>query len=339
MQSLYLSIRDKIQTLFPAAKFYADNADNKENIIINSFVKTHDELRNKILLNNYYSAYFDNSCRNLSFYMEIDTRFVFFITIFLERIGTSTYKVHSSGEILDFPWISKSIPNAIRKSLQKNYDDLIESLVSNNSIQPLVIELPSDLDPKSIQNISEYFQHDKIEYLLEHRIQSGQNHSVTNRKSYKNLIQRGNAKFDFRVLKKCVWHEFQSLMDLHVKIAGRLTRSESTWRIMHDWLQRDSAFAIVGYLEKRLVGYALFTEIDSGFSYASAAYERGNDFDGLSHASVATAIIAVSKFGGSSVYFGRYDPRESDQKISSIAHFKLGFVNNVQPKVLLRSIN
>lgn len=336
MQSLYLNIKNKIKTLFPAAKFYADN---EEYILVNPSVKTHDELRNKIMLNNYYSVYFGDSCRNLSFYIEIDAHFVFYITIFLEKIDASTYKVHSSGELLDFPLIANPIPNAIKKSLLKNYYDLIKLLVSNTCIRPLVIELPSDVDPKSIQNINEYFRHDKIEYLLEHRIQSGQNYTITNRKSYKNLIQRGNAKFEFRVLKNCVWNEFQSLMYLHEKIAGRMTRSESTWRIMHNWLQSGSAFAIVGYLEKRLVGYALFTEIDDGFSYASAAYERGNDFVGLSHASVATAIITVSKFGGSSVYFGRYDPLESDQKISSIAHFKLGFVNNVQPKVLLRSIN
>ena len=83
MQSLYLSMKNKLKTLFPDAKFYVNN---KENILENSVAKIHSELRNKIMLNNYFSVYFENSCHNLSFYIEVDKNLVFYSIIYLERI-------------------------------------------------------------------------------------------------------------------------------------------------------------------------------------------------------------------------------------------------------------
>ena len=81
MDELYFKLKNELERLFPNAQFLSDNYQNE---IKNLFEKSCTNLKNELMLNNYLSAYFAQSSRNLSFYIEIKQELVLFVTLYVE---------------------------------------------------------------------------------------------------------------------------------------------------------------------------------------------------------------------------------------------------------------
>ena len=156
------------------------------------------------------------------------------------------------------------------------------------------------------------------------------------RKSYKSLIVSGSRMWAVSVIDATnadIWQEFK---ELHLKVSGRVTRSDETWAIQHQNIAHQCAFLVfLRNADGHMVGGGLFSfTSDEGF-YEVAAYDRTLFDKPLGHVVQYSAIEELKKRGVrwykiGARHFISDDPRPTDKEIS-IAEFKQGFASHVFP--------
>jgi len=156
------------------------------------------------------------------------------------------------------------------------------------------------------------------------------------RKSYKSLITSGNKLWQVDVLAgdgRGVWNEFR---ELHLAIAGRATRSDSSWDLQYEAICHEAAFLV--YLrdrDGRMVGGGFFETTHDEALYAVGAYDR-NLFDKpLGHVVQYRAIeeMKARKIRWYKIGLRPYpaDIPSPTAKELSIAEFKQGFATHILP--------
>jgi FemAB family protein len=161
------------------------------------------------------------------------------------------------------------------------------------------------------------------------------------RKSYKPLISAGMKIWQVDVLTggdSELWTEFR---ELHLKVAGRVTRCAESWRLQQQAIVDGDAFLI--YLldeHQRMVGGGLFDITRDEGAYSVAAYDRSLFDKPLGHVVQYRAIEEMQKRGLRWYKIGRR-PYESDtpgptEKELSIGEFKDGFATHIFPRYVLR---
>ncbi|MBF0295804.1 MAG: GNAT family N-acetyltransferase [Magnetococcales bacterium] len=148
------------------------------------------------------------------------------------------------------------------------------------------------------------------------------------RKSYKSLIHWGLNHLVIRTaFDEVLFAAFQAL---HLREAGRQTRSARSWELQAAMIRDGEAFMVTGELEGELVSAALFIYSASLCYYGVSAARRDLFDKPLSHAILWTAIQQAGRLGcrafemGEQLYPNQGDPRP-DQKNLNIAKFKRGF--------------
>lgn len=156
------------------------------------------------------------------------------------------------------------------------------------------------------------------------------------RKSYKSLINRGLVLFSHEVIDEVsvtpsLWSEFK---DLHHEVAGRSTRSESSWDCQYEMIRSGTAFMVIlrDRASSRLVGTGFFQYTRDEGLYAVAAYDR-NLFDKpIGHAVQQLAIERMKLLGlkwyriGERRYAQEMPPPTA--KEIAISEFKHGFASH-----------
>ena len=163
------------------------------------------------------------------------------------------------------------------------------------------------------------------------------------RKSYKSLITSGSKLWNVQIIKTSQpmlwWDEFRLL---HRAVAGRVTRTEESWRLQHEAIASGDAFFV--FLRDdagRMVGGALFHVTKHEALYAVGAYDRSLFDKPLGHVVQYHAIMEMKRRGirwykiGARVYSGD-TPQPSDKEFA-ISHFKQGFSSHLFPRFLLRN--
>lgn len=159
----------------------------------------------------------------------------------------------------------------------------------------------------------------------------------TFRKSYKSLIVSGSRIWTVGVLdsvgSESVWQEFR---DLHLKVSGRVTRSDESWVMQHQDIERQSAFLVwLRNSHGDMVGGGLFSYTSDEGLYAVGAYDRTLFDKPLGHVVQYRAIEELKKRGVSWYKIGARPyisdtPRPTDKEIS-IGEFKQGFASHFFP--------
>lgn len=157
------------------------------------------------------------------------------------------------------------------------------------------------------------------------------------RKSYKSLITTGARIWTVGVLESLgnegVWQEFR---DLHLKVSGRVTRSDETWAMQYQDIKRQCAFLVwlkdsVG----NMVGGGFFSQTSDEGLYAVGAYNRTLFDKPLGHIVQYRAIEELKKRGaiwykiGTRPYISDA-PRPTEKEIA-IGEFKQGFASHLFP--------
>lgn len=160
----------------------------------------------------------------------------------------------------------------------------------------------------------------------------------TFRKSYKSLVVSGLRAWTVGLLdsdgSESVWQEFRNL---HLSVAGRVTRSDETWALQFQDIQCDRAFVVwLRNANNEMVGGGLFSfTCDEGL-YAVGAYDRTLFDKPLGHLVQYRAIEELKKRGVRWYKIGARPypsdtPKPTDKEIS-IAEFKQGFSSHFFPR-------
>ena len=140
------------------------------------------------------------------------------------------------------------------------------------------------------------------------------------RKSYKSLVN----KQDGIIFTPSV----RNLQKLHMKVAGRKTRSDETWNIQQEMIDVGEAFVIELYKDGTLISAALFYKNDYCCYYAVAASLKGVN----SHP-VIWAAIQYCKAEGL-VRFELGEKLQGTEKEKNISKFKSGFGAALEKRIV-----
>lgn len=161
------------------------------------------------------------------------------------------------------------------------------------------------------------------------------------RKSYKPLINAGLRDWKVELVADAelsVWQEFR---ELHLAVAGRVTRSSESWELQYKAMSEGDAFCVVLRDQiGRMVGCGYFNLTSHEGVYSVAAYDRSLFDKPLGHTVQFVAIQEMKKRGlrwykiGARPY--RSETPTPSEKEVSIADFKQGFATHVVPQYLFR---
>ena len=156
----------------------------------------------------------------------------------------------------------------------------------------------------------------------------------TLRKSYKSLLTEAERHWRAAIHHGACEDVFDEFRRLHLKVAGRATRSMETWDRQMEALHAEAAFLVsLRDADETLVGAGLFHVSPHEALYAVGAYDRSLFDKPLGHLVQWQAIQEMQRLGlrwyklGARPYPG--DTPAPNAKELSIAHFKQGFASHV----------
>ena len=153
------------------------------------------------------------------------------------------------------------------------------------------------------------------------------------RKSYGSLINWGLRELNPVVhdAASISWGLIDCFRNLHIREAGRETRSESSWRRQFEMIKADEAFAIFGYIKEELVSAGLFNCSKSSCYYSVSASRRDLFNKPLFHSLIWKAILYAKELGchwfeiGDQAFPNHPQQETPTQKELGISQFKAGF--------------
>jgi FemAB family protein len=152
------------------------------------------------------------------------------------------------------------------------------------------------------------------------------------RHSYKSLLNWGKKNLVLQILdsENCSREHIQEFRSLHIRAAGRETRSVRTWDIQYDMIRNGIGFAVFGFLAGELVTAAYFNHSAQYCYYGVSASNRELFDRPLSHSVLWEAILHAKKLGcryfemGEMLY-PNHGARRPTEKEIGIGTFKRGF--------------
>jgi hypothetical protein len=155
------------------------------------------------------------------------------------------------------------------------------------------------------------------------------------RKSYRSLINWGKRQLAIRILDADTIQDaqFERFRQLHVRVAGRETRSRRSWDLQCEMVRNGEAFVVFGELDGELVTASLYLHSPKLCYYGVSAADR-NLFDKpLSHAVLWTGIVHAKQIGCAWMEVGEQilgAPAHRTPKEAAISDFKRGFGGQTQ---------
>jgi len=160
------------------------------------------------------------------------------------------------------------------------------------------------------------------------------------RKSYKSLISLGFKTWEVSVMQPGDLDTWQEFKKLHYKVSGRITRSDRSWDIHYDAIQKGNAFLIwLKDQNQEMVGAGFFLISPQEAYYGIGVYDRTLFDKPLGHVVQFAAIEHMKKTQLSWYKVGtRVFPTDTPaptEKEVSVTIFKEGFATNIFPKYIL----
>jgi len=153
------------------------------------------------------------------------------------------------------------------------------------------------------------------------------------RKSYSSLINNGLRDLSPEIIesKTITWELMQKFRELHIREAGRETRSEESWKRQYEMVKADEAFVIVGRVDNIVVSAGLFAYNQTNCYYWVSASRRDLFDKPLFHAIMWTAILHSKELGlrwfevGEQLHPCHPKDNKPTKKELGISDFKAGF--------------
>ncbi|MCP4322230.1 MAG: hypothetical protein GY787_10355 [Alteromonadales bacterium] len=155
------------------------------------------------------------------------------------------------------------------------------------------------------------------------------------RKSYKSLVNWGKKNLTQISIDKNNYSEIYALQfrEFHKQVAGKQTRSNTTWQIQFEMIKAGEAFLHLYYLSNKLVAGNLTLLGNNTAFYAVGVYDRQvmqSKKLPLSHWPLLNAIYTCQELGINRFELGGFDSDINDGKLQQISDFKKGFSTNME---------
>lgn len=118
--------------------------------------------------------------------------------------------------------------------------------------------------------------------------------------------------------------DMRAFRDLHVKAAGRITRSLETWAIQQGWVWAGHAFLVLASKDALVAG-ALFIVHGGRAYYASAARDPDAPNEGAAHLILWRAMQWLGRNGYTELDMGPIPGVDAAEKEINVFRFKKGF--------------
>ncbi len=158
------------------------------------------------------------------------------------------------------------------------------------------------------------------------------------RSRYRSLINSGLKKWQVEV-QDTLTDDFDTFHQLHIKVAGRKTRSDATWDWQKRMLKEKKAFLVLLKEAQEMIGGAIFTYNRSHCYYGVGVYRRDYFPQALGHVVQFKAIEHMKSLGIRWYEIGELFTKinTTDEKLKSIANFKSGFSTHQFIRLTLKS--
>ena len=119
------------------------------------------------------------------------------------------------------------------------------------------------------------------------------------RKSYGSLINWGIRELTPQVVthEDLRWEQMDAFRKLHIREAGRETRSENSWRRQYEWIKSGAAFIVLGHWQGELVSAGMFEYNRSNCVYGVSASRRDLFDKPLFHSLMWVALLHAKRLG------------------------------------------
>lgn len=153
------------------------------------------------------------------------------------------------------------------------------------------------------------------------------------RKSYRSLINFGKKNYSLRILTNINKEEFDILKNMHIKIAGRQTRSDETWDLQRESIKNSNSFVAIIYQNNKIIGWGLFELTKDECYFGVGVFERKLFYEPISHYLQSEIIDYLKEnnnvkwyYIGNRAYIGDY--KQPTGKELNISYFKEGFATD-----------
>jgi FemAB family protein len=315
-------IKNSIKEEFEFIKFDLIDWNNILDSSLNNITVCY--LKNTV---NYYVEYFDGE--NLSFVLCENNRSVGIYPLFIYK-NENNWLISGNGTSLIKPLFINSISKKTKKKLEKKIVEIVEKIASNLGIKK--VELFDDSINLSswyllwLKKANKNFLTYQLAINLQLTIESIR---LGFRKSYKPLVNKALKEFDIDVCDDDIEYTFEEFRLLHLKVAGKETRSRKTWNIQKEQVKNNEAFLVTVRDQNVLIGAGLFTYTKDTGSYSVGAYKRELFNKPIGHGVQMKAIETLKEKGCKIYHIGQkttmLDESKPTDKELSISHFKEGF--------------
>jgi FemAB family protein len=241
------------------------------------------------------------------------------------------------------------LPDVSEKEKRKINQAIVDCLSEYTSSGK--VEISSEFPPKLglgdwHKKLCAAFHHPKVRHNLAINLDVSFEELRKNfRKSYKPLINRALETWCYQTigsedLTTDLWAEFHKF---HVFVAGRETRTHSSWMQQYSLVDRDSAFLVTLRDENtaKLVGAGLFSHSRDECMYSTGVYDRELFHLPLGH---LVQNLAIQEMQGRKIKWYRIGARQFENdapsaslKEISISKFKQGFATHLFPDFIFDS--
>ena len=119
------------------------------------------------------------------------------------------------------------------------------------------------------------------------------------RRRYGSLINWGIRELSPQIVthEDLSWEQMDLFRQLHIREAGRETRTESSWRRQYEWVKQGSAFLVLGHWQGELVSAGMFEYNRTNCIYGLSASRRDLFKRPLFHALMWSAVLHAKWLG------------------------------------------
>jgi hypothetical protein len=159
------------------------------------------------------------------------------------------------------------------------------------------------------------------------------------RKSSRSLVNWGrrNLSIGYVNQKTPDRIQFDRYRMFHAEVAGRVTRSDSSWDVMYNWIIQGGGELVLGTLGDTLVAGSMFVDGQEISTYASGVYDRAQFDKPLGHYLLWLGMERAQARGLKALELGAVPARGTvTDKEYQIGYFKRGFATHIKDLVVLR---